>query len=378
MAQRHTVRFEPVGLEIEADEDETVLQAAFRQGIMLMHGCKEGQCSACKSFLIEGDVDLERYSTFALAEYEQEEGYTLLCRAHAFSDLEVELLNYDEEMLKSGVPIQTATTQVAEIDPLTHDISRLTLKLVDPPEMAFNPGQYVDITIPGTETTRAFSMANTPSNDDRLEFMIKIYPDGRFSSLLKDDLQVGDTLEVKGPYGVFVMRHHSDSDLIFIGGGAGMAPIWSLLTAMAEDGSERKATYFYGARTRKDLFYLDELQELTQRVENFEFVPALSEPEPDDDWDGETGLITDVVDRRVDDLTGHEAYLCGPPPMIDAAISTLQGKGCGEARIFFDKFTTTASEEEQESGRIGGHREGRHATGGHPDRDTDGPDAERS
>ena len=353
MAQRHTVRFEPVGLEIEADEDETVLQAAFRQGIMLMHGCKEGQCSACKSFLIEGDVDLERYSTFALAEYEQEEGYTLLCRAHAFSDLEVELLNYDEEMLKSGVPIQIATTQVAEIDPLTHDISRLTLKLVDPPEMAFNPGQYVDITIPGTETTRAFSMANTPSNDDRLEFMIKIYPDGRFSSLLKDDLKVGDTLEVKGPYGVFVMRHHSDSDLIFIGGGAGMAPIWSLLTAMAEDGSERKATYFYGARTRKDLFYLDELQELTQRVENFEFVPALSEPEPDDDWDGETGLITDVVDRRVDDLTGHEAYLCGPPPMIDAAISTLQGKGCGEARIFFDKFTTTASEEEQESGRIG-------------------------
>jgi propane monooxygenase reductase component len=150
-----------------------------------------------------------------------------------------------------------------------------------------------------------------------------------------------------------VMRHHSDSDLIFIGGGAGMAPIWSLLTAMAEDGTKRKATYFYGARTRKDLFYFDELQELTQRLENFEFVPALSEPEPDDDWDGETGLITDVVDRHVDDLSEHEAYLCGPPPMIDAAISTLQGKGCGEARIFFDKFTTTASEEEQESGRIG-------------------------
>src|SRR3954452_9116266 len=115
MAERHVVRFEPVGLEIEVSEDETVLQAAFRQGVMLMHGCKEGQCSACKSFLIEGEVDLERYSTFALADYEQEEGYTLLCRAHAYSDLEVELVNFDEEMLTSGVPIQTVQTEVAAI-----------------------------------------------------------------------------------------------------------------------------------------------------------------------------------------------------------------------------------------------------------------------
>src|SRR3954453_2988746 len=134
--QRHKVTFEPVDIEIEVSEDETVLNAAFRQGVMLMHGCKEGQCSACKSFLISGEVDLERYSTFALADYEQEEGYTLLCRAHAFSDLEVELLHYDEEMLTSGVPIQKLTTRVAAIEPLTHDISRLVLDLVDPSEMA--------------------------------------------------------------------------------------------------------------------------------------------------------------------------------------------------------------------------------------------------
>jgi len=351
MAERHTVRFEPVGFEIEVTEDETVLQGAFRQGVMLMHGCKEGQCSACKSFLLEGEVDLERYSTFALAEYEQEEGYTLLCRAHAYSDLEVELLNFDEEMLKSGVPIQTVQTEIAAIEPLTHDISRLSLTLVDPPEMAFNPGQYVDITIPGTRSTRAFSMANTPATDDRLEFMIKIYPDGRFSRLLKDDLKVGDALEVKGPYGVFMLRQHSDSDIVFIGGGAGMAPIWSLLTSMAESNVTRKATYYYGARTRKDLFYLDEMRKLAERLDSLRFVPALSEPATEDEWDGETGLITDVVDRLEGDLSSHEAYLCGPSPMIDAAIATLQAKGCGEARIFYDKFTTTASEEEQERQR---------------------------
>ena len=163
MTENHRVRFEPVGLEIEVQEDETVLDGAFRQGVMLMHGCKEGQCSACKSFLIDGDIDMERYSTFALADYESEEGYVLLCRTHAYSDLTVELINYDEEMLKNGIPIQTLTSRVAAIEPLTHDIRRLSLTLPAPASMTFLPGQYIDITIPGTDSHRSFSMANVPA-----------------------------------------------------------------------------------------------------------------------------------------------------------------------------------------------------------------------
>jgi propane monooxygenase reductase subunit len=348
MAKRHTVKFEPVDIEIEVAEDETVLDAGFRQGIMLAHGCKEGQCSACKSFLLSGTVDLERYSTFALADYEQEEGYTLLCRAHAYSDLEVELLHYDEEMLTAGVPIRTLQTKVDSIEPLTHDIYMLCLALDAEEPLEFHAGQYVDVRIPGTHTTRSFSMANTPAVGDRLEFMIKIYPGGQFSGLLKDRLAPGDQLQVKGPYGVFILREHSDADLIFIGGGAGMAPIWSLLCSMAERGIKRKVTYYYGARTRKDLFHLDELGALSERLPGFRFVPALSEPSPDDDWDGEVGLITDVVDRLEGDLSGLEGYLCGPPPMIDASIPMLDAHGLPEARIFYDKFTITASEEEQE------------------------------
>ena len=119
MGTTHTVRFEPVGLEIEVDEAETVLNAAFRQGLMLMHGCKEGQCSACKSFLLDGDVDLDRYSTFALPDFEEAEGWILLCRAHPYSDLEVELINYDEEILQSGTPIRTVTTRVEAVEELT-------------------------------------------------------------------------------------------------------------------------------------------------------------------------------------------------------------------------------------------------------------------
>ncbi|MCW3035972.1 MAG: Ferredoxin--NAD(+) reductase, partial [Actinobacteria bacterium] len=302
MGAKHTVRFEPVGIEIEVDEDETVLNAAFRQGVMLMHGCKEGQCSACKSFLLDGDLDMERYSTFALADYELEEGYVLLCRSHAYSDLSVELINYDEEMLRSGVPIQVFQTRVETIESLTHDMRRLVLALEDPPEMAFNPGQYVDITIPGTAKTRSFSMANTPSTDDHLEFVIKLYPEGHFSGLLEGRLKPGDSLKVKGPYGVFTLRDHPDRDLLFVGGGAGMAPILSLLRSMGEDGSQRRATYYYGARGRRDLCYLDEMEALAHRLPEFRFVAALSDPAVGEEWDGEVGMITDVVQRGEESL----------------------------------------------------------------------------
>ena len=343
MADTHTVRLEPVGVEFEVSEDETVLSGAFRQGLMLMHGCKEGQCSACKSFLLDGEVDLDRYSTFALPDFEESEGWTLLCRAHAYSDLVVELINYDEEMLRSGLPVREARARVEAVEPLTHDIRRLVIRLGEPAELEFHAGQYVDISIPGADGAhRSFSMANLPSDRGRLEFMIKLYPDGRFSGLLADGgIKPGDELDVKGPYGVFTLRDQSPRRLLFIGGGAGMAPILCLLRSLAERGIDRPAVYYYGARTEADLFHRDELAALEAELPDFRFVPALSEA----DWDGETGLITDVVERRENGFDVIDAYVCGPPPMVEAAQGLLLAKGVPESRIYFDKFTTTESEE---------------------------------
>ena len=185
MADTHKVRFEPVGIEIDVDEEKTVLRAATEQGLMLMHGCKEGQCAACKSFVLDGDdIELDRYSTFALPDYEKEEGYTLLCRAHVYEDVTIELLNYDEEMIHSGLPIQTVHAEVVSNELVTPDMHSLVLRLVEPTELAFFPGQYVDLTVPGTETTRSFSIANTSSKESgQLEFVIRAYPDGEFSQL---------------------------------------------------------------------------------------------------------------------------------------------------------------------------------------------------
>jgi propane monooxygenase reductase subunit len=308
-----------------------------------MHGCKEGQCASCKSFILDGDdIEHDRYSTFALPDYEKEEGFTLLCRAHPYEDVTIELLNYDEDMIRSGLPIQQAVAEVVSKDPVTHDMRHLVLRLVEPQELRFFPGQYVDITIPGTEETRSFSMANTSSRESgQLEFVIKVYPDGRFSHFLDTELKVGDQLDLSGPFGVFTLREGYESDLVFVGGGAGMAPILSLLRSMAEKGIERKATYYYGARGRRDLCFEQELRELEQALPNFRYVPALSEPAPDDDWDGETGLITDVVERYEQNLKGAHAYVCGPPPMVEAAMPLLGTLGVEEKRIYYDKFTTT-------------------------------------
>jgi propane monooxygenase reductase subunit len=340
MGKKHTVRFEPVEIEIEVDEEQTVLRAASEQGLMLMHGCKEGQCAACKSFVLDGDdIELDKYSTFALPDFERDEGYTLLCRAHVYEDVTIELLNYDEEMIHSGLPIQQLTAAVESITPVTHDLRHLVLRLDG--ELRYFPGQYVDISHPETGLTRSFSMAHTPTgNPGRLEFVIKVFPDGRFGALL-DQLSTGDKLDIVGPYGVFTLREGSDARLVLVGGGAGMAPLLSLLRALAERRSTRDIVFYYGARTARDLCFEAELAALD--LPNFRYVPALSE---EDGWDGATGMITEVLKSNEDSLAGAHAYVCGPPPMVEAAMPVLESLGVEPKRIYYDKFTTTGAEDQ--------------------------------
>jgi propane monooxygenase reductase subunit len=143
---------------------------------------------------------------------------------------------------------------------------------------------------------------------------------------------------------MFTLRDSSPRRLVFIAGGAGMAPVLSLLRSMADKGTERAATFYYGARTKDDLFALEEIERLGGELADFTFVPALSDAGDGDGWEGEAGLITDVVDRlEDDDLADVDAYLCGPPPMVDAAIALLERRGVPESHIYFDRFTTSAA-----------------------------------
>ena len=340
VAAVHTVRFEPVGIEMEVEEGETVLDAAFRQGISLMHGCKEGQCGSCKSKLLEGDAELLKYSTFALPDYESDTGHVLLCRLHAFSDISVELLNYDEDLLSRSIAVKSHAATVKAVVNLTHDIRLLEIEIDKP--LKFWAGQYVDLAIAGKGIVRAFSMANAPVNGTALQFIIKKYPAGAFSSLLDGGLKPGDALTATGPYGTCFRREDRPGPMLLIGGGSGMSPLWSILHDHIASGEQRPVRFFYGARTRDDLFYLPEFEAIAARLKDFKFIPALSNSAAGDGWTGETGFVHEVVQRhlRAEKLTGSmDAYACGPVPMIDAMLPVLQMNGVEPERIYFDKFT---------------------------------------
>ncbi|MGV9825448.1 MULTISPECIES: 2Fe-2S iron-sulfur cluster-binding protein [unclassified Gordonia (in: high G+C Gram-positive bacteria)] len=345
MADIHRINFAPVDIEMEVTEDETILDAAFRQGIHLMHGCREGRCSACKSYMLDGDVQMDDYSTFACNEAEEAEGYVLLCRTYAYSDCEIELLNFDEDELLGGAPIQDVRTRVAGIEPMTKDIVSLRLDVVEPETFEFKPGQYVDLTIPGTDETRSFSIATTQSTPDRLEFLIKKYPGGRFAGMLEDGgLSPGDEIMINGPYGSCSLRNGHVLPIVCIGGGAGMAPLLSLLRHIAEEQINRPVRFYYGARTAGDLFYLDEIASLGEKIADFSFTACLSESTTDAP-EGVTvaaGNVTDIVNGNESDLARTEVYFCGPPPMVDAALALADQHAMPRDQIFYDKFTSPA------------------------------------
>ncbi|MDH3007411.1 2Fe-2S iron-sulfur cluster-binding protein [Gordonia alkanivorans] len=344
MADTHRINFAPVDIEMEVTEDESILDAAFRQGIHLMHGCREGRCSACKSYMLDGDVQMDDYSTFACNEAEEAEGYVLLCRSYAYSDCEIELLNFDEEELLGGAPIQDVRTRVTAIEPVTKDIVSLRLDVVEPETFEFKPGQYVDLSVPGTEEKRSFSIATTQATPDKLEFLIKKYPGGLFAGLLSDGLSPGDEIMINGPYGSCTLRNGHVLPIICIGGGAGMAPLLSLLRHVSETGLNRPVRFYYGARTAADLFYLDEIASLGEKIADFRFVACLSES-ADGAPDGvevAEGNVTDIVNSRESDLARTEVYFCGPPPMVDAALALADQHSVPRDQTFYDKFTSPA------------------------------------
>jgi len=326
------VLFEPIGEEIDCDEEEAVLDAAFRHGFNLVYGGREGQCSACKAYLLEGEVVLKPYSTFALSETEENNGYTLLCRAMPEEDLVVELLHFDPDNYRLENPIRDGTATVTAIEQLTPDIRRLELAVVEPGDFSFLPGQYVDIWVPGSDARRSFSMANLPG-DGRIELIVKCYPGGRFSSMLDGAIAPGDTLQFTGPYGAFHLRENQ-RPMVMVAGGSGMAPILSLLRPLSQAASTRPVRFFYGARTEDDLFHVDVVHQLGASLADFEFTPVVG------------GFVHEPAGECLAGVDDPEIYMCGPPPMIDAmAELAIDQHGIDEGRIFHDKFTTSADAE---------------------------------
>jgi propane monooxygenase reductase component len=282
---------------------------------------------------------VEDYSTFALADYERETGHILLCRSYAFSDLTVELLNYDEDLMRRAIAVKSVDAVLSQVTVLTHDTRLLEVQLERP--MKFWAGQFVEINVPSAGVTRSYSMASTQRTPGTLQFIIRKYPDGAFSSLVDTTLTPGTALKITGPFGSCYRREERPGPMVLVGGGSGMSPLWAILQDHIESGEQRPIRFFYGARTRKDLFFLDEFAAAAEKLTDFEFIPVLSQATAEDDWQGETGFVHEAVERILgaQQLAGEiDAYTCGPPPMVDAVLPALQRLGIALDRTYVDKF----------------------------------------
>lgn len=311
---------------------ETLLNYFSQNRIFIPSACGgKATCGYCKVEVLSGGGNILPTEEVFINRQERLKGTRLACQVKVKNDIEV-LISPD--LLEA----QEYNVTVMKIEDLTHDIKYALLKLDDPASIKFKPGQYVQFKIPETDEFRAYSIASEPSQDSIVELIVRLVPKGMCSTYIHEVLDINDKIRLTGPFGDFYLREDSDSDIICIGGGCGMAPIRSIIGYLAEKGMPRKLYYFFGARTKRDLFFTDELKKLEEKFPNFKYIPALSEPSPKDKWEGEVGFVTQVAEKYLDDKREKEAYLCGPPPMIDAAIKVLTKKGISEQNIHYDKF----------------------------------------
>ncbi len=313
--------------------DDTVLHALSEQKIFLPSACGgKATCGFCKFTLLEGGSELRPTEEPYLSEAEKAAGVRLSCQVKVRGDMKIQL---PEELLTA----KEYQTEIEEIVDLTYDTKSIRFKLINPKTIDFKPGQYAQLRVPGIDVIRAYSMSSNPKHNDFFEMIIRMVPNGQATTFVHKALQVGDKITVTGPFGHFYLREDSNRDMICIAGGSGKAPIRSILMTLRDVGMPRKVKYFFGAKTTKDLYYTEEFLELEKEFTNFKYIPALSEPTEDENWQGETGLITEVVDRMTGDLSEAEAYLCGSPGMIKACINVLKKHNINDDNVLFDNFS---------------------------------------
>jgi phenol hydroxylase P5 protein len=328
------VTVEPLGVDVECREDQTILDACLRQGVNLPHACTHGTCGTCKVEVLDGDVDLGDASAFALLESERTEGKALICTARPLGDVTIEA-DVDTEDGVVFHAVHDFAGTVVELSDIARETRRLVLELDG--DLVRNPGQYVQVNIPGRGVTRSWSIGSAPAQTRRVELHIRRLPNGLGTDgWVFKDLAVGDAVSLSGPYGRFFLREARDEPAILIGGGTGLAPLKAMVVHALEHDLLPRMYLYHGARTREDLYdveFFTDLQE--QYPDRFSYRPVLSEEEVEG---YAHGMVTDAVDADFETCARHVAYLCGPPPMVEAALKTLMRKRLFPRDIYREDF----------------------------------------
>ena len=325
---------------IEVEGGETLLSVLSRHKLFIPSACGgKATCGFCKVVVKGGAGTILPTEEIFINKAEREQGMRLACQVRIERPVQVRV---PESMLGA----REFLSEVLAVEQLTYDTRLIRFGLTGSDEVRFKPGQYIQLLVPGTDQFRAYSVASAPSRTRELELIIRHVPGGLCTGWIHGAIEKGDKVRFTGPFGDFYLREDSNREIVAIGGGSGMAPMRSIIMHLAEQGMPRRITLFFGARRRRDLFFVEEFRALERRFPNFRYMPALSEPRPEDNWTGETGFITQVVVRHVSPMShpshssapDREAVLCGPPPMIDAAMRVLPPLGISADHTYFDKF----------------------------------------
>ncbi len=316
---------------------ESLLATLKGQDIFIPSACGgRGSCGLCKVKIHEGGGPLLPTETPHLSEQEIADNVRLSCQVKVQRDLR---LTIPPQLLE----IEEYPVRVESIQDVTYDTRKVRFAFREKADFSFRAGMYVQVETPiydglAEPVYRAYSIASPPSEQRFLDLIIRKVPRGICTTYVHELLLPGDRLKINGPYGDFYLRDTS-AEAVFIAGGSGLAPFEAILADMAERKIEKRVTLFFGAVSRRDLYDQELMADFEEKVPGFRAVPALSRPAPEDSWEGETGLITEVVARSYESMEGMEGYLCGSPGMIDACIKVLTDKGIPEEKIYFDKFS---------------------------------------
>src|SRR5487761_2773954 len=339
----YQLTIEPLGATIEVEEGQTVLDAALRQGIYIPHACGHGLCGTCKVQVSDGEVDHGHANPFALMEFERDEGKTLACCCTLQSDVTIEA-DIDEEPDAQIIPVRDFAATVTRIVALTPTIKALHLALDR--AIGFQAGQYVQLEIPGLGESRAFSIANSPASVEKtgeIELNVRVVAGGAGTTYPHQKLRTGDRLRLTGPYGRFFVRKSVQRPMVFMAGGSGLSSPRSMILDLLDGGCTQPITLVYGQRSREELYYDAEFRALADRHAHFTYVPALSTETEGSDWTGARGFVHDAAKAHFGaSFAGQQAYLCGPPPMVEACIATLMQGRLFERDIYTEKFLSAA------------------------------------
>ncbi len=346
----YTFRIEPLGATLDLAEGQTLLDAALRQGIHIPHACGHGLCGTCKVRVCSGSVDHGAANPFALMDFEREDGQTLACCATACEDLVIEA-DVDEDPDAEIIPVRDFAATVERIVDLTPTIKGLHLALDGSAGgLHFQAGQYGQLEIPGLSgqqgRSRAFSIANAPHEVERsgcIELHVRRVPGGAGTGWLHEQLKVGDRLRLAGPYGRFFVRKSIAQPMLFMAGGSGLSSPRSMILDLLAGGCTLPITLVCGQRSHDELYGDDEFRALAQTHANFRYLPTLSAEPEGSAWRGARGFVHEAARTLYPDgYAGLQAYLCGPPPMIEACLAALMQGRLYERDIHTEKFLSAA------------------------------------